>query len=333
MSRLFKRADSPYWWYTHGTPPNRIVKSTKSRRLRTAELIRNKWDEEFVLVQNRLKAQPIQFQDFYEEYLSHLQKTKNPAYAHRIHSSIRSFYHFLRQVDMHTQPINSFDTKDGNQFVYHRIQQERAPKTINLDVAALKEMWEYCMNMNYSLTNPWDDVDTPAPVIVSPRTDLDIDMVNDVIDNAEREQDKLLWSILTYTGMRVRDAASLVPEDIINDTIVLSPEKVRRYAIWIAVPLHRKLLEIPREKLYQIDPYNRDHQVSRNNFRNGMAQRGWKKRVDLHSLRHTFATRLFALKMSVEDIKLLTGWSTSQQAKKYIHSQEKRIRDAINRMK
>lgn len=44
MSRLYKRSDSPYWWYTRGTGSARIQTSTKCTSKSKAKLLQDKWD-------------------------------------------------------------------------------------------------------------------------------------------------------------------------------------------------------------------------------------------------------------------------------------------------
>jgi len=54
MSRLYKRHDSPYYWYTDGTGPDRVQRSTKTSNRRLAETIRDKWDEKRLLRKHNL---------------------------------------------------------------------------------------------------------------------------------------------------------------------------------------------------------------------------------------------------------------------------------------
>ena len=49
MSRLFRRKDSPNWYYTDGTSPNRVMKSTGTGDKRIAERLRKHWDKQRIL--------------------------------------------------------------------------------------------------------------------------------------------------------------------------------------------------------------------------------------------------------------------------------------------
>ena len=49
MSRLYRRKDSPNWYYTDGTAPNRVMRSTGTGDKRIAVKVRKHWDKQRIL--------------------------------------------------------------------------------------------------------------------------------------------------------------------------------------------------------------------------------------------------------------------------------------------
>ena len=330
MSRLYKRSDSPYWWYTRGTGSARIQTSTKCTSKSKAKLLQDKWDSLVFLEKHNFKVTRKSIFKMVDDYLAGLQIGTNESTFKRYRSSIQCFTAWLKESKHKDLKVHQFELDHGNEYVVYRIKQGKAPKTINEDVRMLILAWQYAQRRNYSRVNIWEDVDKPPKLIKNPRSALDLKIVKHVIENEENLKYKIFWSILSYTGMRVHDAMTLTKEDFIGDIIYFTPEKVAQYAIWTPCPLHKNLLKFKREDMYNIFSSKWFLDESRKKFQDLMRDYGSEsKTIDYHSLRHSFASRLFEKGASVEDVRLLTGWTNTKTAEGYIHTQDQRLKNMI----
>ena len=76
MSRIYKRKGSPYWWYTAGTSPNRIQKSTGTRDKKVALRIQAKWDQEIALRNSGVEVPTVDLQIPFRQYIDVIEQTK-----------------------------------------------------------------------------------------------------------------------------------------------------------------------------------------------------------------------------------------------------------------
>ena len=91
MSRLYKRADSPNWYYTDSSGSYRIMKSTGTANRQIAELIRARWDEERILRKHGIKTKKMTCEELYEEYMRLIESRKSSSWAKRIRIALKQF--------------------------------------------------------------------------------------------------------------------------------------------------------------------------------------------------------------------------------------------------
>ena len=91
MSRIYKRRGSPYWWYTAGTPPHRVKKSTEAKDKKVAIRIQAKWDQEIALQRSGIEVATIDLQIPFRQYIDQVMSNKGKKQAQCIKSALNVF--------------------------------------------------------------------------------------------------------------------------------------------------------------------------------------------------------------------------------------------------
>ena len=91
MSKLYKRPGSPYWWYTHGTPPDRIKKSTKTSDHKVATLLQEKWDKEILLREQGISFPTVDINKPKHQYITEIEANKKDRWAKQVKSTLNVF--------------------------------------------------------------------------------------------------------------------------------------------------------------------------------------------------------------------------------------------------
>ena len=130
--------------------------------------------------------------------------------------------------------------------------------------------------------------------------------------------------MLYYTGLRAGDAGTLKKEYIQKGFIVRTQTKTN---LKVSIPLHPELKGLD---IFNLMPTKGRRNKSSERLKKILKKYGAKG--TLHTFRHTFASKLFDLGLGTEDIKLVTGHSTSVMAAGYTHPTMDRIKDVFNRL-
>ena len=324
MSRLYKRSDSPNWYYTDSTGSHRLMKSTGTRNRHIAELIRQKWDEERILQRHGIASKKMSCQKLYDEYMKLIESRKSAAWTQSIRTSLGQFC----EIYGHYQ-IASVTVKEINDYITTRLSAGRAPKTIRNGMVIIKAMFKYAIQNRYIHSNPCDGAMLPEKKTVRPRKAIPKDVVMQVIDRARREDDRLFWMLLYYTGLRSGDAGTLQQENIVNNSIRLdiqikTGEPVR-------IPLHKNLIP-HKDRLINLMPTIHKRKSSTERFQK-ILKENFGLKSDLHSLRHSFNTHLRDLGLGYEDRRALLGHkAASRITADYTHPNVDLLKSYINKL-
>jgi len=323
MSRIYKRTGSPHWQYTDGGGPHRIQKSTGTPNKRIAQLIQAKWDEERILQRHGIATKSMTCEALYQEYIELIQTVKSESWSKRISAGLKQFIYVYSN-----HLIGRVTVKDINNYISKRLKDDKANKTVRDEVSIVKAMFEYAIQNKYIHSNPCKNVILPAKKTKRPRQAIPHDIVKKTIDLAWREDDRIFWSLLYYTGLRVGDAGTLKPENLKGDCIELAQTKT---AEPVMIPLHNELLPY-KDKLVDLMPTVHRRDESRKRFQK-ILRENFGMKADLHSLRHSFNTHLRDLGLAYEDRKALLGHiSTSKVTADYTHPNTDFLRYYINQL-
>jgi len=313
LSRIFKRPDSPNWYYTNGSRSDR-KRSTGTSSKKTAKLLQAKWDEEAILLKHNVISHKISLKDASIQYKELIEGKVGRSYYNKV---IFITGKFSDDRMMHEITVNDID-----QFINSR---KVSPKTIRDNVSLLHKWFEWGRKRNYCAINPVDGAILPPLVKSKIRNDLNPDDVMDAINSTVRTDDKMFWSILYYTGLRALDGGTLTKDNISKGKdgkpiIDLIQGKTKRRVI---IPLHHALIG---KDIYNVMTTYSKYSKSRVRLKNFIPE------SDLHSLRHTFASQLSKFGATNYEVKYMLGHKSNDITTEYIHHSIDRLRGFIDRL-
>ena len=316
MSNLFKRKDSPYWYYTAGGDKNRVIKSTGTESKKIAFLLKRKWDEEFILKKHGVVTDKILLFDLIDEYLDVITPIKSESRITRLNIYAKTFKNMLPNINASEIKLSMI-----NKFIAARLK-ERHPATVHYEVSFLKDVLEYANKNEYVRKNVVLDAELPK-VSFKKNSPFSGDILHKIFEMAT-DKDLIYWKVLLYTGLRAGDAGTIKKEHIKDGFIIRLQGKTNNQ---VTIPIHS---EIQNYNIIDIMPTKYLRTQSWKRLKKILA----KLEVDgnLHSFRHTFASRLFNSGLSVEDIKVVTGHSVSKMTVTYTHPDMKRIKKVFNQL-
>lgn len=318
MSRLFKKKGSPYYYYTVGTRPNRIRKSTGTDSLSIAKKIKYKWDEECILNKHKVIISTIALHDLIDKFFNVMSPIKSRAWKERVSYIIKTYKILL--PDILVADLKKYNI---NQYVAERFKVVKAA-TIQKEIRILKNILDFAVDNQYLESNVAHNIELPksTPQQYSPFSNETLSQ----IFNQAIPQDLIYWKILLYTGLRAGDGGSITKNEIKKSYIVKLQQKTNKQ---VMIPLHKELL-IYKNRIVMVMPTKSDRQSSFRRLKKILHQIG--QDGNLHTFRHTFATRLFELGLSSEDVKIITGHSTATMTSAYTHPRLEYIKKVFNKI-
>ena len=309
MSTLTKRGR--YWYYNR----NQLRRSLRVTDKATAERIRAKWDNDYALKRAGITViNEILLDDMIRDWYRFTHKP--PAWYDRISISIKHFQAYAGNL-----VVSDIDVKLINEFIAKR-SEIVAPNTIKIDLNALRQLFSYAEDNSYIDRNPVLKANKPKYKIQKPRSPLPKRILQGIFDLAA-SRDRIYWMVCYYTGLSPSDAGTLQPHVIKDGIIHTARIKTGTPA---TIPLHPVLLDLG-DKIYNCMPLKSARDDSNRRFVVLCKKRGIK--AVIYSLRHSFVSHLFDMGLSLEDIKVLTGHTSSSTTAAYTKAQIDIIRKYI----
>tara|TARA_R100000234_G_C5003359_1_gene181398 strand:- start:2556 stop:3515 length:960 start_codon:yes stop_codon:yes gene_type:complete len=319
LSRLYKRKGSPFWWYTWGTPPQRIQRSTGATSKKVAIRIQAKWDQELALRKAGVSVPTVDLQIPFRKYLNIVFENKKKKQAGCIKSALNMFMQY--NPGLTNKHLTALALQE---YFSHRKAQGKSPKTITEDHKQLSAWFEWMITMGYLIDNPTKGLIRPKLVKVRPRTAFTRDEINYALKEAWLDHDRLLWETLYKTGLRAVDGCTLTIDNINGKFVEVSQDKTSEYhePRVVVVPLHQDL----KNK----DIFNIMNPASIGNSRERLKK--IMGRGDLHTLRHSFASHLEEFGATRWDTKCLLGHKANDVTAQYVHTNIERLEPLINQL-
>ncbi len=285
------------------------------------------------------KKKDIRLVGFITEFLKYSEGHKSQStislermYFHRVAGKLGNVP--LRNIDRHL-----IDTWRA------QFSKEVSPSTFNIVLRSLHAAFNVAKVWGYVDSNPFKDIEQ---LKVQERRlylfDRELEAIFRLIDEdiakAEgpggrpnvitfRKSFRLYVEFLLNTGLRREEALNLRHEniDLIHNVIYVEKTKTRQMR---AIPLNgrsRRIIEVLGETLFS--KLNK-HDVT-NKFRFYLKQAGLKG-FKLHSLRHTFATRLLALGVDIYTISRLLGHTDIKTSMIYAKTNVESLRSVVEKL-
>jgi|DEB0MinimDraft_10_1074344.scaffolds.fasta_scaffold02160_11 integrase len=320
---MITKRSNGYYYFIYGSNEkgNRVRKSLKTTNKKIAEKLGAALYTEIMLQENGIATSSLNVAELYKEYYNlEILPKKTKAWADRVKIVMNHLIEY-----MGTKQIKNVRLIDINKYINNRLSVV-AGTTVKKELSIIKKMFEYAHNNTYISSNP-----TIAATIGDVKSKDGENIPKDVWEKLMRlnipRRDRIFWNILYYTGLRAVDAGTLKKEDVENG--VVNQKKTDRD---VGIYLHPKLIEYGNE-IYEIYIHKGDRDKSRELLQKKLEGMGYPlKKWNLHSLRHSFTTNLQELGLGLEDIKNLTGHSTSKMASKYAHGGLKLQKQYIDKL-
>ncbi len=330
---VFKRGE--YWWIDYSYAGKRVRESTRStskkRALqilakRTAAVVEDRFDIRATKQTPTLAQYAIEYLQYYSRL------NKKPQTYRRDQILVKQLTQFLGKYR-----LNEIGPMLIEHYKRKRLEEGRAPATVNREVACLKNIYSTAIRNRRTLVNPVKQVKMLREDNIVTRVLSRADEEG-LLANAAPHIQKLVICALD-TGMRLGEILELQWPNVSLKKRLITIEKSKT-GMRREVPVSDRLLAI----LESIRADANEGAVFR--WRNGEpltdVKNGYKaalrraglaeKKYRFHDLRHTFATRLAESGVDLFTIKELLGHSTIVTTQRYAHPGRNAKHDAIARL-
>jgi len=323
-----------YWidFYYQGT---RHVLSTKTSEARTAKKILKDIEGKIARGNFNLEEyekKQVLLPDFIKEYFRFAQTYKSPSTMDLERNILSSFSKFSNDVN-----LRSIDGQVLDIWKAERLKNVR-PATFNLELRTLKAIFNVAKRWGYLDTNPTDQI---SKLKVDEQrlcmTDSELQLLFSALAEEQRTASKdshrkhlsLLmkyYEFLLNTGLRRDEGLKLQKKNINYDQNIIFIEKTKDKETRV-VPLTdraRDIIDSLDDSLFsRLTCSYVSHMFARICKKAGLT--GFK----LHSLRHTFATRLIDLGVDVLTVSKILGHSDIRTTMIYAKVRLEAMRNAI----
>ena len=337
MSTLYKRKDSPNWWWSSKYRGKRERMSTGMRKKTLATQVKDKWDMMlFTGDLSFLNKRSLPANDLYaymDEYLHVRSRISENAY-NTARAVTARFVRFLKTVGIGS--IQELNTKVLDDYID---SLDLAPKTVHNHVKELNTMLKRAVVDGLLKTNPAKHVTLPKII----KTDLHrmLEPIDLKIIFEGAGSYKLFYEFLYYTGLRAGDVAMLTYGNLDfnrRSIISLIHKSDRFHELPLAEKLISKLAKGRKsEPLFPTLFANSKKQVNNNLarprlFMQSLLKSNDRPKATLHSFRTTFNNTLRDLGLGMDDRQRLMAHSSSETTKIYTHPNFELAKEWIDRM-
>jgi len=282
-------------------------------------------------------------------FLNYLQTEKDAAKStiHKYRADLEKLFDYL-QISY----INEINQNHLRDYLNHiRQTYNYTSSSIANKINILHHFFRFLHNSGYISTNPAILIRSPRKKVKIPKVFNDIELEKflkapdyntDTRFKKYALRDKLIFTMFAYTGLRRTELINLNWNDINlgNKYLIVRKSKNKNQRI---IPLHDRVMELLDLYLTQRLPLTNNalftgrtgERIHHNSLKNlfdryikiaGLSGKGYT----IHTLRHTFATRLLNKDVSLVNIKNLMGHRSLESTQIYLHVTVKELEDSIN---
>jgi len=205
MSTLYRRSDSPYWWYSAKHEGRRMRLSTCMSQKHLAKKVQIRWDSR--LAENDLSFLPghinskdiLEYTDYYLGFISSRKTEKAVLTAQ---GSLKSFLAFLKKNDI--KNLDEITVRVLNDYID---QDQCATKTKRNHMVEISLLLKQAVIEGLIRENPARLVTLPKIVKSNRHRNLSQEDLNVIFQNCGKWS--LFLKFLYYTGLRAGDVAML----------------------------------------------------------------------------------------------------------------------------
>ena len=287
-------------------------------------------------------------------------KSDSPNTKRRYELHVKSTFGHIKIDDITTQMVEDFKIK-SKKLKSQKTTREYAPKTINDWINTIGTVFNYMISKkDLSVKNPASAAKIERENVDNDRERyLELNEINkiwDALDNRQElfdnkinddvtENIKVFLALSLSTGARLRSVLTISKADINLNTnaVMIKNHKAKGTYNGYIHPKYRKLIAKRIENLSPIDYLvnSSPKELNRNSinkvlqpifdklFNQGLKPDDSKRRVVIHTLRHTFASQLAIAETPIYTIMRLMDHAEIKQTIKYAKLSSKNGSDAV----
>ena len=244
--------------------------------------------------------------------------------------------HIKKFVDFHNRDPIEISSEEINKYLLHMLDaKQNAHSYVNQAVSAIKLMYSKVYNDTNKVINlPRPKKELKLPEILSPSE------VIRILESVENIKHRAILFIVYSAGLRVGEVVRLKITDIDSERmmihIVQGKGRKDRYTLLSQLALEELRCYVKRYKpeLWLFPSESGDKHLTERTvqriFEKAKDKAGIKKKVTVHSLRHSFATHLLEEGIDLRYIQELLGHESSRTTERYTHVTERGIKNIVS---
>lgn len=236
----------------------------------------------------------------------------------------KTYLSYLKEFDAFCT-LNGLNTSmDANPYILKLIHEKKAISTQNQAINAIKFYWEQILGKERS----YIAIDRPMKERTLP-TVLSLAEVDAILSTIRNIKHKLILTTIYGCGLRISELLGLKIKDVDSKRMCIHIRggKGRKDRI---IPLPESLLHdlrtyfsLHKPKIFLFEGANPGFAYSatsiRNVLRRAVKKVGIRKKVTVHTLRHSYATHLYEKGINLRSIQVLLGHNSSKTTEIYTH--------------
>ena len=338
MSNIYKRPDSPFYWYVAYIKGQRMRMSTGVSKQRLAERIQDEWD--LMLAKNdtsfiRKNIHTLKVKNYVDEYISFIESRKSLNTVAIADGVLKRFRKYLGKHGVKLISEVQVNHLDG-----YIDELKRATKTKKNHLNVISQMFKQAIREGHLTQNPCEFATLPIITTTMRHRPLTAEDLEVIFKNANTW--KLYFAALLYTGLRAGDVALLRYEhiDSKNKRITQLVRKSRRIH---ELPISDALLSefgdidgkegpVFPEIYIDSDRKQNDRLVHPRKYLQSILSVAELPKATLHSFRVTYNNMLRDQGLSIEDRQILLAHTSSETTKIYTHPNIELAAKHLNKM-
>lgn len=326
MPSLYKRNNSPYFWWTAVYKGRKFSLSTKMTRKDLAKKISDQWnlmlmmdDTRFLKMKNQ---SPSDIPSYFHDYLEFVEKRKSEKTLEVTKGVLKRFQIFLDGIGI--QRLDEITVKVMDDYIDWL---DNAPKTKKNYLNIISILLEQAIKEDVIISNPARNATLPRIIKNDLHRMLEPIDLEIIFEFAGQWLD--YYQFLYHTGLRAGDVALLTVGNIDkNEKAIVSfirkSRRIHKFPIadhLISILPNNKDANSPLFPLVYTDTEKRlnDKLTAPRKHMQGVLRINDRPKATLHSFRTTFNNTLRDLGLAIGDRQILLAHASSETTKLYTH--------------
>lgn len=254
---------------------------------------------------------------------------------------LRQFLETLKTTSNSPVFVDQITSESIEAFVQAKVKENITATSINRKIYAISSFCNYLVLKHHLPLNPCNEVERLQGKSKE-RVFLSAEEVNQLIENLEQPIVKYVVILMSYTGLRIKEATNLQLKDVDlekNIVKVINGKGGKDRT----VPMSTELKDLLQHYLEHVRPKTQSlnffattktgsisQQYVNVELKKAAKKAEIEKHVSSHILRHSFASRLVQNNVHVAIIQRLLGHADVRTTSIYMHANQSELLDAVN---